>query len=94
MHGRLSFSSLDARDRADAAALFSLVRNIGANIGMALCCAFLSRSTQAAHAMLVEHANPFNPALSQYLKATGGLASTTALALIDTEVQRQAARRR
>ncbi|MEQ1440115.1 DHA2 family efflux MFS transporter permease subunit [Fontimonas sp. SYSU GA230001] len=87
----LSFATLEPRDRADATALFSLVRNIGSSIGLALCVAYLSRSTQAAHAALVEHVNVFNPAMAQYVNADGGLASSAGLALIEAEVQRQAA---
>lgn len=87
----LAFETLEPKDRADATALFSLIRNIGSSIGIAVCFALLSRGTQAAHATLTEHVNPFNGALSQYLNADGGLASSAGLALIEAEIQRQAA---
>ncbi|MFA5941806.1 MAG: MDR family MFS transporter [Sinimarinibacterium sp.] len=87
----LTFATLDPRDRPDATALFSLVRNIGSSIGLALCIAYLSRGTQTAHAALVENVHVFNPAMAQYLNADGGLASSAGLALVEAEIQRQAA---
>ncbi|MDD3764423.1 MAG: DHA2 family efflux MFS transporter permease subunit [Nevskiales bacterium] len=86
----LAFETLPAADRGHATALFSLIRNIGSSVGIALCFAYLTRGTQIEHAHLVEHVNPFNPAVIQYLSADTGLPRAATLALIDGEVQRQA----
>jgi DHA2 family multidrug resistance protein len=86
----LTFATLAPEHRGDATALFSLVRNIGSSIGIAMTFAFLSQNSQAAHARLVEHINPFNPALAEYANAAGGLGSSAGLLTLEQEVQRQA----
>jgi DHA2 family multidrug resistance protein len=60
----VSFSTLPARYRTDAASLFSLVRNVGSSIGISVCATLLARNTQISHAELGAQVTPFAPGLS------------------------------
>jgi DHA2 family multidrug resistance protein len=86
----LAYATLDPIHRAEGTALFSLLRNVGSSIGVAITFALLDRGAQVNHAVLAEHVNPFNPALSQYLNAGNGLLGASGLAMIDGEITRQA----
>jgi len=83
-----TFATLSPQMRAEGTALYSLVRNIGSSIGIALVQALLVRNTQVAHASLTSLVNPANPALNE----AGGysLATQAGTALVNNEVTRQA----
>jgi MFS transporter, DHA2 family, multidrug resistance protein len=51
-----TFATLPAELRADGTAIYSLVRNIGSSVGIALVQTLLVRNTQTVHAALVERA--------------------------------------
>ncbi|WP_282706982.1 DHA2 family efflux MFS transporter permease subunit [Sinimarinibacterium sp. CAU 1509] len=87
----ITFATLHAEHRGEATALFSLLRNVGSSVGIALAFAYQSRMLQHNHAQLVEHVNPFNPALAEYANAAGGLGSAAGLAQLMTDVQQQSA---
>ncbi len=76
-----TFATLSPQMRAEGTALYSLVRNIGSSIGIALVQALLVRNTQVVHASLATHINNANPAVA---------ASGASLATIDGEITRQA----
>lgn len=57
----VAFATLDAEYRADATSLFSLVRNIGSAIGIAMVTLFLTRNMQINHAELAAQLTPFDP---------------------------------
>lgn len=78
-----TFATLSPQMRAEGTALYSLVRNIGSSIGIALVQALLVRNTQINHASLATHVNNANPAL---LDPNAG----NSLAMIDHEITRQA----
>jgi MFS transporter, DHA2 family, multidrug resistance protein len=59
----VGFASLDPSLRTDAAALFSLSRNIGSAIGVSATSALLASSVQVLHAQFAEQITPFNRAL-------------------------------
>lgn len=59
----ITFSTLPAELRNQGTAMYSLMRNLGASIGIAVVIFLLVRDTQAIQAGLVEHVTPFNPAL-------------------------------
>lgn len=59
----LTFSTLPAELRNQGTAMYSLMRNLGASIGIAVVIFLLVRDTQVIHAGIVQHVNPFNPAL-------------------------------
>lgn len=59
----MTFSTLPPELRNQATAIYSLMRNLGASIGIAVVIFLLVRDTQAIHAGLVQHVTIFNPAL-------------------------------
>ena len=87
----ITFSTLPAELRTEAAGLFSLMRNIGSSVGISIVTAFLTRGTQINHAQLAEHVTPYMDAL----KAPGYPAlwspdTTSGLAALNEELTRQA----
>jgi DHA2 family multidrug resistance protein len=59
----VGFATLDPKLRTDAAALFSLSRNIGSALGVTATSALLAHSVQVLHAQYAEQITPFNRAL-------------------------------
>jgi len=86
-----TFATLAPEVRADGTAIYSLVRNIGSSVGIALVQAFLTRNVQVAHASLTEHINIANPMLQDptvtSVYGSGGVAGAT---LLNAEITRQA----
>jgi DHA2 family multidrug resistance protein len=84
----LAFATLTASLRTEAASLFSLVRNIGAAIGVSVTSAVLARNTQALHEVIGASVTPFNRTLA----AVGTLDPTTqkGAALLDRMISQQA----
>jgi len=77
----VAFSTLEPRFRADAASLFSLVRNIGSGIGISIVTVVLTQSAQVNHSEVGEAINPFNPNLwaASPSAASGDLAALAQL---------------
>jgi len=86
----IAFSTIDARYRADATSLFSLVRNIGSSIGISIVSVMLARNVQVNHAELGVFINPFNPVLMAVSPAAAG-GNLAALSQLDNLVNQQAA---
>jgi DHA2 family multidrug resistance protein len=87
----ISFSTLPRSILTQATALFSLVRNIGSSIGIAILEALFVENTQTVHAHLIEHLRPDNPlAQAPYLLAPFSLSKTPGIAALNVEVTRQA----
>lgn len=63
----VAFATIDPHLRADATALFSLVRNIGSSIGISVVTLMLTRNTQINHMEIASHLTPTNPVLQQTL---------------------------
>ena len=84
-----TFATLSPQMRAEGTALYSLVRNIGSSIGIALVQALLVRNTQIAHASLVTHINAANPAVRDPASLYD-MATQAGPALINNEITRQA----
>ncbi len=77
--------------RAEGTAIYSLIRNIGSSIGIALVQTLLVRNTQIAHASLVEKVSNASPAYQDALVAsTYNLATQNGLQVINGEITRQA----
>ncbi|WP_420342513.1 DHA2 family efflux MFS transporter permease subunit [Paenirhodobacter sp.] len=57
----VAFSTIEARFRGDATALFSLVRNIGSSIGISVVTLLLTRNTQINHAELSQYISDLDP---------------------------------
>jgi DHA2 family multidrug resistance protein len=85
----VAFATIDAKYRADATALFSLVRAIGSSIGISIVSVLLARNVQVNHAELGASISPFNPVLMQAVPtATAG--NVTMLSQLDNMVNIQA----
>ena len=84
--GVITFATLDQRYRTEATALFSLVRNIGSSIGVSISFALLARNVQSGHSEIGAHVSLFTR-----LPVLPGLGKPSMLALLDAEVNRQAA---
>ncbi len=87
----VGFATLDASLRTDAAALYSLSRNIGSALGVSVSSAVLAAKIQTFHAQLAAQVTPFNRALQTGL--TGlfwGPGTPFGLAGMEAEVTHQA----
>lgn len=81
-----SFATLNGHLRPEGTAIYSLIRNIGSSIGIAMVQAFQVGNTQAAHEGLVQSLNSGNTSLMGSGFAQGG----AGLDLLNGEVSRQA----
>ena len=84
----VAFATLDPSLRTEGASLFSLLRNIGAAIGVSVTSTMLTRNTQALHEVIGASVTPFNRALA----AVGAFNPIThkGAAMLDQAVSRQA----
>jgi DHA2 family multidrug resistance protein len=87
----ITFSTLPADLRTEAAGLFSLMRNIGSSVGISIVTALLTRNTQINHAQLAEHVTPYMQALqAPGYPAMWSFHTTQGLAALNMELTRQA----
>jgi len=88
----LAFATLDPALRTEGASLFSLLRNIGAAIGVSVTSSLLAHNAQALHEIIGASVNPFNRALQALLPAHRLLDPATArgAAVLDQMVNHQA----
>ena len=84
-----TFATLSPQMRAEGTALYSLVRNIGSSIGIALVQTLLVRNTSTVHAELAAQVHHANPAL-QDPASVYNLATDAGAALVNSEIGRQA----
>ena len=97
----VSLSTVRREDMTAATSLYTLARRVGGNIGYALVATLIDRFSVAHRGHLIEHISPLNPAyLSYHANLTDRLiqgggdpvaAPQKALALVNAEVNRQAA---
>jgi len=87
----IAFPSLEPHRRTEATAVYNLVRNIGASIGISGALAMYVRTSSIMHAQLVEHASPFNKALQAQGHEGWSIATTQALARLEREISLQSA---
>src|SRR5271155_3003108 len=87
----VSFSTLPRSILTQATALFSLVRNVGSSIGIAILEALFVENTQTVHSRLVEYLRPDNP-LTQVpnLLPPYSLSAIPGISALNLEVTRQA----
>ena len=87
----VSYNTLDPRYRAEAASLFSLIRNMGSSVGVSIAFTLFSRNTRIQHAYLSENITPYSSWLNLEIPADTLLPGSNAvLAMIDGEITRQA----
>ena len=88
----LAFATLVPRLRTHAASLLNLSRNIGGSIGISVVAALLARNLQIAHAdMAGRISDQTLPSMSGTIVSQLGLPAEAAVALLDAEINRQAA---
>lgn len=89
---QITFETLNPASRAEATAIYHLLRNIGSSFFISLCVAQIVRTSSANYSRMSEQINPLNPVLKQPW-ATGGWVFDTVpgLAGFAREVTRQAA---
>jgi DHA2 family multidrug resistance protein len=87
----VTFSTLPRQFLTQGTAIFSLMRNIGGSVGIAIVEALLVENTQVVHSRLVEGLRPDNPlAHAPYLGAPYSLSIPSGVAALNAEVTRQA----
>lgn len=88
----LAFATLVPAQRTSAASLLNLSRNIGGSIGISIVAALLARNLQTAHADMAAHVTEqVLPGITSGVVAQLGLPASSALAIADAEINRQAA---
>jgi MFS transporter, DHA2 family, multidrug resistance protein len=88
----ITFSTLPRQILTQGTAIFSLTRNIGSSIGIAIVVALLAQNTQTVHSRLVEHLREDNPlARMPHMAPPFSLTTPSGLAALNAEATRQAA---
>jgi len=87
----IAFPSLEPHRRTEAAAVFNLVRSIGASIGVSGALAIFVRTSSVTHAQLAEHVTPFNRALQAQGPQGWGTGTVQELAKLEHEINLQSA---
>jgi MFS transporter, DHA2 family, multidrug resistance protein len=88
----MTFATLPPRHRANGTALFSLLRNLGASVGVSVLIFLLGRNTQVMHAALAENVTPFNDLFRlPSVAAFWNLGTEAGRLALDAELTRQAA---
>ncbi len=88
----VSYVTLNPKYRAEAASLFSLIRNMGSSIGVSIAFTLFSRNMRTQHAYLTEFVTPYSTWLNLDVTPNAAVpGSSTVLAMIDGEITRQAA---
>ncbi len=88
----LAFATLAPSLRTEGASLFSLLRNIGAAIGVSVTSSLLAHNSQALHEMIGASVTPFNRALLMVGPVHHWLnpATRTGAAMLDRMINQQA----
>ena len=87
-----TFSTLPRQILTQGTAIFSLTRNIGSSVGIAIVEALLVENTQTVHSRLVEQLRPDNPvARAPHMVAPFSLTDPSGIAALNAEATRQAA---
>ena len=87
----VTFSTLPRQLLTQGTAIFSLMRNIGGSVGIAIVEALLTENTQVVHSRLIEHLRPDNPLARAQLAAPYSLTDPSGVAALNAMATRQAA---
>jgi MFS transporter, DHA2 family, multidrug resistance protein len=87
----VTFSTLPRQLLTQGTAIFSLMRNIGGSVGIAIVEALLTENTQIVHSRLVEHLRPDNPLAQSQLASPYSLTDPSGIAALNAMATRQAA---
>ena len=86
----IAFSTLPRELATEGAGIYSLIRSLGASIGISLVTTYFARNTQASWDHLRGFVQPFNPALMNYLAPLHLKPDGAGLAVIAQQVNLQA----
>ena len=86
----IGFATLDPRLRGDAAALYTLLRNLGSSAGISILQYVLTRNTEVVRSGLAPHLRPDNPVVRAAIPS-GDFTSLSGLETLSGELNRQAA---
>ncbi len=87
----MAFATLPAHFRTEGSSLMNLMRNIGASVGISAVTALLARNVQTSHQDIGASVTPGTIQGLDTVARTLGGAGDTVLAMMDAEVNRQAA---
>jgi DHA2 family multidrug resistance protein len=87
----IAFPALQPHRRTEAAAVYNLIRSLGASIGVSSALTLYVRARTATHAQLAEHASPYSEALQGQAAQGWNLDSPEALAQLEQQIDQQAA---
>ena len=87
----VTFSTLPRQLLTQGTAIFSLMRNIGGSVGIAIVEALLAENTQVVHSRLIEHLRPDNPLAQAQLATPYSLTIPSGIAALNAMATRQAA---
>jgi DHA2 family multidrug resistance protein len=84
-----AFATLAPHARNEGAAMFTLIRNLGASIGISALQVLSYRSAQTVHSRLVEGLRPDNP-ITKTMSSSFSLTDPAGIAALTGEIERQA----
>lgn len=87
----IAFPSLEPHRRTEATAVYNLVRNIGASIGVSGALAMHVHTSSVMHAQLTAHVTPYSRALQAQAPDGWSMATPQALARLEQEISKQSA---
>ncbi|HWQ40310.1 MAG TPA: DHA2 family efflux MFS transporter permease subunit [Burkholderiales bacterium] len=87
----IAFPALEPHRRTEAAAVYNLIRSLGASIGVSGALTLYVRTRTTMHAQLAEHITPYNEALRAQAQNGWSLAAPESLARLEEEIHLQAA---
>jgi MFS transporter, DHA2 family, multidrug resistance protein len=88
----VAFGTLASSDRAEAASVFHLLRNIGSSFFISISVAEIVRATGANYSRMAEMISPYNASLAlPWVRGAWNFDSTSGLANVAKEIARQAA---
>ena len=87
----IAYATLDRSRMAEAAGIYSLVRTIGAAVGISIVTTLMAREAQVIWNELGAHVTPFSQALVEYLRPLHlGIRDPRAMAIIAQQIGQQA----
>ncbi len=85
----LAFATIEPRLRAEGSSVNSLIRNLGAAVGISIMQALMVSNAQAMHESMAGKINPSDPAIAADLAGRIDLSTQAGLAAINGEITRQ-----
>jgi MFS transporter, DHA2 family, multidrug resistance protein len=86
----LAFSTIPAALRPEASTVYTLIRNIGASVGISIMQALLVNSAQSAHAGLTERLDPTDPVVRAGLPAMLDPSTVAGAVALNDQISREA----